>query len=148
MRLASSLILATALALAACGDNGGNKNTAAPTTAAAQSPERAKAMAIMPPFAPLYPGAEVQSSLGGSGGPEAAGTVTFASKDAPGAVIDFYRGTASKAGLMEADDAGSDNDAVTYSAQAKDGMTMRVIARAAGDTTIVQVVWGRFVPED
>ena len=107
--------------LAACG-----QNPAANQTAQGQDQQtidqNAKAAGLMPDFAPLYPGAQVYSSIGRGTGPDAAGTVSFSSKDKAEDILAFYREKAKAAGMEEALDAEEAADAGTQSFSALKGM--------------------------
>ena len=141
MRLSLSLALfAVALSLAACDSNGGGTETAANT---AESAERAKALALMPPFAPLYPDAMVQSSIGTGTGPNPVGTVSFATKASPDEVIGFYRDKATAAMMEETVEDTADVGTTTFTALGADNMGVKVIASPGSGATNVQVIWSR-----
>ncbi len=136
-------LLAIALGLAACGQNGGSaSNTVSPTESAAN----AKAAGLMPPFAPLFPSARVQSSIGTGTGPNAAGTVSFATDAQPEAVIAFYRERALADGMEETPDT-ADTGTLAFTAR-KDDMQMQVLASPGGSGSNVQVLWARHAEED
>ncbi len=133
--LTFGVVFAVALSLAACGQDG---NTV-------QSEANAKAVAIMPAFAPLYPGADVQTSIGGGTGPAAAGTGTFTTPATPDEIIGFYRDKAVAAGMQEVADTGNDFGTDIFAAQ-RPGMALRVTAGTAAGGTNVQVLWSPQLP--
>jgi hypothetical protein len=141
----SCAIVVAAFSLAACDRNGG---TAASTPEAVVAAANAKAVSLMPPFAPLFPGARVQSSIGTGTGPTAAGTVSFSTNAAVDDVIAFYRGKATAAGMEETPDFGEAGTTVFSALREKDQMGIRVIAAGASGGTDVQIVWARQSDED
>lgn len=141
----SCAIFVAMFSLAACDKNGG---TAATTPGAAVAAANAKAAGLMPPFAPLFPGASVQSSIGSGTGPEAAGTVSFSTNATPEEVIAFYRGKAIAAGMEETPDFGDTGTIVFSAMREADEMGIRVIVAGASGGTNVQILWARQSDED
>jgi hypothetical protein len=131
----SAAILAAGLALSGCGQNDG-----APQAAA--NPEYVKAAGLMPDFAPLFPNADVYSSIGNGTGPDAVGTVNFSTKSPGEEVIEFYRSRAMAAGMVETTDDTDDAGTLTFSAL-KGDMGMKVIVTPGEGANNVQVVWSR-----
>jgi hypothetical protein len=136
MRLFFPAILAAVLAVSGCNQSGGG----APQTAA--NPENAKAAGLMPEFAPLYPDADVYSSIGNGTGPDAVGTVNFSSKSPGEDIIEFYRSKAMAAGMEETTDDTDDAGTLSFSAL-KGDMGMKVIVTPGEGANNVQVVWSR-----
>ena len=100
----------------------------------------AGASAKMPDYAPLYPGATVETSVN-VGGKEAGGSVVLKTSAAPDAVIDFYKKSTTSAGMTAVLSMVS-GDTTTFSA--KDDKTKRVVSVIANKTdgaTNVQVTW-------
>ena len=93
----------------------------------------------LPAFAPVYPGAQVQSSVAAqaAGG----GTFSFVSSDAPEKVVAFYKNSAKSAGLVEKMTMTNDGN-VTYMASNGDSKkTLQVIAVKSDTGSQVQVYW-------
>ncbi|HEY1706757.1 MAG TPA: hypothetical protein VGG10_00725 [Rhizomicrobium sp.] len=100
----------------------------------------AGATAKMPDYAPLYPGAAVQTSIN-VGSTNAGGSVIFKTDAAANTVIDFYKKSAASAGLTAALDM-TTGDTMVFSA--KDDKTKRVVnisASKADGATNVQGTW-------
>lgn len=101
----------------------------------------AAAAANLPSDLPLYPGATVISNIAAEGGEDSGGTTIFQVKDAPAAVVDFYRQKAKDAGLSEttASDAG---ERVMFSAaRPGGGRAISVVATAHDGGAQVQLTW-------
>ncbi len=100
----------------------------------------AGASAKMPDYAPLYPGAEVQTSVNASGS-SAGGMVMFKSKDSSDAVIAFYRKSAAAAGMANVvDTASGDTKAFTASSDTTHH-SLSVVSNKSDDGVTVQVTW-------
>jgi hypothetical protein len=98
----------------------------------------AGANAKLPAYAPLYPGATVETSID-VGGANAGGSVTFKTGAAADAVIDFYKKSTASAGMTAAMNMTS-GDTMLFSA--KDDKTkhvVNVVTSKADGATNVQV---------
>jgi hypothetical protein len=97
--------------------------------------------AVMPDFAPLYPGANVTSSIGGANPNGSKGAqVTFTVNAAPADVIAFYKQKSDAAGLAQTVNADV-NGTVMFEA-GKGKKSEVVSATKSGNSTQVSVVWG------
>lgn len=100
----------------------------------------AAATAKMPEFAPLYPGATVETSVNAEGAGKG-GMVMFKTNASGVAVIDFYKKSASGAHLNDVTTITS-GDTMTYGASDdKTKKSMSVVATKAEGGTQVQVTW-------
>ncbi len=160
--IASLTFALTAVALTACGPSGektvatGNGGTVTTQTHSDGSQTYtvkdaanntqvtmgtgAAASAKLPNYAPLYPGAEVQTSVNASGSNEG-GMVMFKTSAAAQNVIDFYKKSAGAAGMADVFNMTS-GDTMSFSAhdtKTKHGFS--VVATKADGGTTVQVTW-------
>lgn len=112
--------------------------TVSVVTAAAAAAANAK----VPAFAPLYPGARVESVMDGIGNDKAhGGTVVYKIDASPEKVVDFYKDKATAGGFKTEMDS---NMGAAHMFAAKDeasGEAVQVIASASGDGSSVQVIW-------
>jgi hypothetical protein len=100
----------------------------------------AAATAKTPAYAPVYPGATVETSVNASGSNEG-GMVMFKTKASAASVIDFYKKSTASAGMASVLDMTS-GDTKSYSAKdEKTSHTVTVVATKTGDETNVQVTW-------
>ncbi|HTP76153.1 MAG TPA: hypothetical protein VMJ73_04165 [Rhizomicrobium sp.] len=98
----------------------------------------AGASANMPAYAPLYPGASVETTVTAPG---KGGMVAFKTSAAPDAVIAFYKKSVSGAGFKDTLNMTS-GDTMTYSATDEKGVhALNVVASKGDDGTQVQVTW-------
>jgi hypothetical protein len=100
----------------------------------------AAANAKMPAFAPLYPGAAVETSVVAEGAGKG-GMVMFKTNASGATVLDFYKKSAAAANLTDVTTMTS-GDTMTFGAsddKTKKGMS--VVATKAEDGTQVQVTW-------
>jgi hypothetical protein len=98
------------------------------------------ATAKLPNYAPLYPGATVETSVNSSGSNEG-GMVLFKTNASSQNVIDFYKKSAGAAGMSDVFNM-STGDSMSFSAhdvKTKHGFSV-VATKAEGGTT-VQVTW-------
>lgn len=96
------------------------------------------ANANMPAFAPLFPGATVESTVTT---PEKGGMVAFKTTATGQAVIDYYKKSAAAAGFKDNFNMTS-GDTISYSAASeKPEHSLNVTAAKSEDGTEVQVVW-------
>ena len=94
--------------------------------------------ASMPAFAPLFPGATVETSVTT---PEKGGMVAFKTSSSREDVIDFYKKAAAAAGLKDNLNMSS-GEAISYSASSeKPRHSLNVTAAKSEDGTQVQVIW-------
>jgi len=95
----------------------------------------------LPPFAPLYPGAKVISSVTGADKNGSRGSeVTFTTSAAPGDVIAFYKQRADGAGLTQTMNMQEGN--AMMMAASKDKKSVTITATKSGDGTQVLLIWG------
>jgi len=90
----------------------------------------------MPDFAPLYPGATVQSTVSSAG---KGAMVVFNTAAAPADIIAFYKQKSAAAGLAETLNA-NEGAAMMFVA-GKDKKTVQVVASKSGSGTQVQLIW-------
>ena len=96
------------------------------------------APANMPEFAPLFPGATVESTVTT---PEKGGMVAFKTTATRRAVIDYYKKSAAAAGFQDSFNL-TTGDTISYSAASeKPEHSLNVTAAKSEDGTQVQVVW-------
>lgn len=129
--VAAALIAA---GLAGCGraeDSGGSGE---PTQAPSASTLRP------PAYAPLYPGAVVESEVAASG-PNAGATITFHTAGKPADVIAFYRRTAQSAGLESTFSSQSGEDQLFSAGRQGTDEGVQVIATPADSGASVQLFW-------
>jgi hypothetical protein len=92
----------------------------------------------MPAYAPIFPGASVETSVTAPG---KGGMVAFKTSAAPEAVIAFYKKSVSGVGFKDTLNMTS-GDTMTYSAADDKGVhVLNVVASKGGDGTQVQVTW-------
>lgn len=97
----------------------------------------AAASAKTPAYAPLYPGATVDTSVNAGDG----GMVSFKTTAAASSVIDFYKKSASSAGMANVFNMTS-GDTMSFSARdEKTKHGFNVVATKADGGTTVQVTW-------
>ncbi|MES2035865.1 MAG: hypothetical protein V4466_16990 [Pseudomonadota bacterium] len=98
--------------------------------------------AKVPDFAPLYPGARIDSAMDGIGNDQAhGGTLVYKVDASPEKVVDFYKEKASAGGFKTEMDS---NMGAAHMFAAKDeasGRALQVIASGAGGGASVQVIW-------
>lgn len=99
------------------------------------------AAAAMPAFAPLYPGATIESSMTGAGAAGAGGMVIFRTGAAPAQVVEFYKGRAAAAGFGNV--FSSENGDGLMLTAGKEGAedSFNVTARPDDKTTTVVLTW-------
>jgi hypothetical protein len=100
----------------------------------------AAANAKLPDYAPLYPGAAVETSVNASGSNEG-GMVMFKTNASSQSVIDFYKKSAGSAGMSDVFNM-TNGDTMSFSAhdtKTKHGFS--VVATKADGATTVQVTW-------
>jgi hypothetical protein len=135
-----------ALVLAACGGEGARSDrgeAAADPAAPAATAEAAAATADLglPDFAPIYPGAEVVSSIVSEDARSRGGMITYRTDASPEAVVAFHRRAAS--GLPGAAEAG-EGATRSFGAGELDGSrSVQVVATPVGSSTSVQLSWSR-----
>lgn len=94
--------------------------------------------ANMPAFAPLFPGASVESTVTT---PDKGGMVAFKTSASREDVIDFYKKSAAAAGMKDNLNM-STGDAISYSATSQSpAHNLNVTAAKSEDGTQVQVIW-------
>lgn len=111
MRKLAMCAAAGALVLVGC-DGRQNRTITNPDTGERvrlETGSGAGAPANMPAFAPLYPGARIESTIAGTGsaqgGSNLGGMVTFRVSDRPEQVAAFYRSSLDRSGLTERNEA-------------------------------------------
>jgi hypothetical protein len=145
MRLSAVLLLAVAVGLTAC-----KKEHRTDTHAAvAARPARLgpavsqSAPASLPPYAAVYPGSTVSSSVSGMGEPTA-GMVTFSTPASAEDVMRFYKDRAAAQGLTETAQS-AEHHTRSFNAS-KPGSTETVSVTTApdpdGEGTVVQITYG------
>lgn len=143
MRSASPAFVA--LLLAACGGEGAGSDRKE-AASAPQAPPAAETVAAaadlgLPDYAPLYPGAEVVTSITSEDAKSRGGMITYRTDAAPEEVVAFHRRAA--AGLPGAAEAG-DGGTRSFGAGDLDGSrSVQVVAAPVGDLTTVQLSWSR-----
>ena len=151
----SSVLLAVAFGLAACGQSGtivstpgGTVTTSAdgstttvtgPNGETAQFGAGAASAAQLPDFLPLYPGAKVLSSINAPQAGMQGGSVVFETNASPAEVVAFYKQRATAQGLNEALSS-TDGSDMTYMA-GKDQTMMQVIASKGTVATEIVLSW-------
>jgi hypothetical protein len=97
-----------------------------------------------PDFAPIYPGAKVESivtGIGQAGGATSGGMASLSVSATPQQVIDFYRTSAANAGLKAGMDMGSGGGASFSASDEATKRMVQVIVSPAGDKSNVQLIW-------
>lgn len=156
MRLVIAALAVAAVSLGACGkkpDNDKPTVTATPGgytvksndgTATVTTGVGAAAAASLPAFAPVYPGAAIQSSAAGIGDDKTnGGMVVFTTPEAPDKVLAFYRDKAKANGLktqLDADMGAAKQFAANDEAT---GRVIQVIVSGAAGVSQVQLIWGQ-----
>jgi hypothetical protein len=160
MPFLSRLALVSLVLLAACGkaDKPPSEKAEGPASAAAPAPAPtaipdsgdavvavgpAAANVKQPAHAPLYPGAEVVSSVIGESGVGAGGIMTFKTKAKPSEVIAFYEANARSAGRPITMNAamGGDVHMLTAGDSGAGKGALQVIASPAPGGSEVQMTW-------
>ena len=103
--------------------------------------EGAAAAAKTPAYAPVFPGAVVQSTMTGAGGEGSGGMVMFQTKAKPADVIAFYKDKAKAAGFATSFESQSGESQMFNAAREQGGEGFQVVATAADGSTTVQLVW-------
>lgn len=158
MRLVIVAAALAALSLGACGkkEDGGkptvtatpggytvksNDGTATVTTGAGAANA---ADAGLPAFAPLYPGAQVQSTAAGIGDDKTnGGMVVFLTTDSPDQVLAFYRSKALANGLKSQLDANMGAARQFAANDEATGRALQVIVSGQAGASQVQLIWGQ-----
>jgi hypothetical protein len=160
-RITSLTLAVAAVALVACGPSGektvatGNGGTVTQKTGldgsqtlvakdaqgnAVTMGTGAAASAKTPAYAPVYPGATIETSINASG-PNEGGMVMFKTNAPAATVIDFYKKSTASAGMASALDM-TTGDTMSYSAKdEKTNHAVTVVATKDGAQTNVQVTW-------
>jgi hypothetical protein len=100
----------------------------------------AAANAKTPAYAPVFPGATVETSVNANGA-NGGGMVMFKTNAAPSAVIAFYKKSAAASGLASQFDA-TNGDTMSYSAKdEKTNRTIAVVVTKADGVTSTQLTW-------
>ncbi len=160
MPFLSRLALVSLILLAACGEADrpqaekaeGPASAAAPAPAPTVIPDSGEAVVAVgpaaanvkqPAHAPLYPGAEVVSSVIGESGVGAGGIMTFRTKATPSQVIAFYESDARSAGRPITMNAamGGDVHMLTAGDSGAGKGALQVIASPAPGGSEVQMTW-------
>jgi len=103
---------------------------------------KAAAAAKAPDFAPLYPGAKVESSVAGIGNDKAdGGTLVYKVAAKPDAVVAFYKQKAAAEGFKTEMDANMGAANMFAAGDEASGKALQVIASAADGGSSVQVIW-------
>lgn len=132
------------------GDNGGNVTVSGNGSQVTMQADNGKSMVQintggvdthgkLPGFVAVYPGAKVISSVSGSGGSGAGGTIQLEISATPDRVVEFYKQKTTAAGFQQTLDA---NDAGSLLYAATSGKrTVQVLPSADGTGTHAQVTW-------
>ncbi|HEX2593446.1 MAG TPA: hypothetical protein VHL34_18230 [Rhizomicrobium sp.] len=100
----------------------------------------AQANTKTPAYAPLFPGATVETSVN-AGGENAGGMVMFKTNATAASVIDFYKKSTAASGMSNVLDMTS-GDSMSYSAKdEKTNHAVTVVATKADGATNVQLTW-------
>jgi hypothetical protein len=100
----------------------------------------AAANAKTPPYAPVFPGATVETSVNADGA-NGGGMVMFKTNASAATVIDFYKKSATASGMASQFDA-TNGDTMSYSAKdEKTNRTIAVVATKADGGTTAQLTW-------
>jgi hypothetical protein len=102
----------------------------------------ASAMAKMPPYLPLYPGAKVTTSFTGSGKDGSGGMIAFQVSAGTADVVNFYKQKATAAGMAQTMSAEMGDTTTYVAANDKTKQTVSVSATKGSDGTTVQLTWG------
>ena len=103
---------------------------------------KSAADAKTPAFAPLFPGAKVESSVAGIGNDKAdGGTLVYKVAARPEAVIAFYRQKAAAEGFETQMDSNMGAAHMFAAGDETSGKALQVIASDADGGTSVQVIW-------
>lgn len=97
-----------------------------------------------PDFAPIYPGAKVESvvtGIGQAGGETSGGTATFSVGASPQQVVDYYRKSAVNAGLKTRMDMGMGAGATYSAADEATRRMVQVMVSGEGGQSNVQLIW-------
>lgn len=159
MRLVIATLAIAAVALAACGKKeegakpsvtatpGGYTVRSGDGKAVVTSGVGAIATTGLPDFAPVYPGAAIQSSAAGIGDANTnGGMVVFTTSDAPDKVLAFYRGKAQANGLKSQLDADMGAARQFAANDEATGRVLQVIVSSQGGASQVQLIWGQKRP--
>jgi hypothetical protein len=99
------------------------------------------AAAAMPAYAPLYPGAVIESSMTGAGTGGAGGMVIFRTRARPMQVIGFYKGKAAAAGFGNVFSS-ENGEGLMFTADKESGQdSFNVTATPDNQATIVVLTW-------
>jgi hypothetical protein len=155
MRLALCAVLAVGFGLAACGQSdttisapGGTVSTSSDgstTTVTGTNGEQAQfgngsaAVAQLPDFLPIYPGAKVTTGLTGTNTTTKTGSIAFETSAAVADVIAFYKEKATAQGLPETLSS-TDSGVATFMA-VKDQVVIQIIASKGVNATEAQLTW-------
>jgi hypothetical protein len=98
----------------------------------------------LPDFAPLYPGAQVQSTAAGLGNDEAkGGMVVFTTSDSPDQVMAFYKTKAQANGMAAQLDANMGAARQFAASDEASGRGLQVIVSGETGATQVQLIWAK-----
>lgn len=95
-----------------------------------------------PSYAPVFPGAAVQSSVIGNGADGTGGMMAFQTHSSPDEVISYYRAKSKEAGFVESMTANSGGTEMFAASEPNGGKRgIQVTASKGDDGTTAQVFW-------
>lgn len=104
----------------------------------------------MPAYAPIYPGAVIESSMDGvsssAEGGQSGGMVAFRTSDSPQKVASFYRARLDSSGLTERNDANLNGTMLLTAASSDDtdhGVQISISPSEQGNGSVVSVIYSR-----
>lgn len=93
-------------------------------------------------YAPAYPGGEVGASFSGNSKDGSGGMVTFTTSDPPAKIVDFYKASATAAGLTNVTNMDINGAKMFGAEDEKTGRSLSIQASVADGTTTAAVTFG------